>query len=79
MDFVATKSLQQAEEKVFEEVFKMHFKALHLYAYTILKDDVMAEEIVENVFYKIWEKKEQLSIQSSLKRHIYIRQFTMKV
>ena len=59
------------DEKVFEEFFKTHFKALHSYAYTILKDDGIAEEMVQNVFYKVWEKKDQVDIQTSLKAYLY--------
>ena len=66
-----TATLEQTDEKAFEDVFKTHFKALHSYAYTILKDDVLAEEMVQNVFFKLWEKKEQLEIQSSLKAYLY--------
>ncbi len=56
---------------VFEDVFKSHFKSLHTYACTIVKDDVMAEEMVQNVFYKIWERKSHLSIQTSLTAYLY--------
>ena len=66
-----TATLGRTDEKVFEQVFKTHFKALHLYAYTILKDDAIAEEMVQNVFFKLWEKKEQLDIQTSLKAYLY--------
>jgi RNA polymerase sigma-70 factor (ECF subfamily) len=66
-----TATLGRTDEKVFEEVFKTHFKALHSYAYTILKDDVIAEEMVQNVFFKLWEKKEQLDVQTSLKAYLY--------
>jgi RNA polymerase sigma-70 factor (ECF subfamily) len=66
-----TATLERTDDKVFEEVFKTHFKALHSYAYTILKDDVIAEEMVQNVFFKMWEKKEQLDIQTSLKAYLY--------
>ena len=66
-----TATLERTDDKVFEEVFKTHFKALHSYAYTILKDDVIAEEMVQNVFFKMWEKKEQLDIQTSFKAYLY--------
>ncbi|HLL43886.1 MAG TPA: RNA polymerase sigma-70 factor [Segetibacter sp.] len=66
-----TATLGRTDEKVFEQVFKTHFKALHSYAYTILKDDAIAEEMVQNVFFKLWEKKEQLDIQTSLKAYLY--------
>jgi RNA polymerase sigma-70 factor (ECF subfamily) len=56
---------------VFEDVFKSHFKNLHAYAFTIVKDDIIAEEMVQQVFYKIWERKAHLSIQTSLTAYLY--------
>ncbi|NML20914.1 RNA polymerase sigma-70 factor [Pseudoflavitalea sp. G-6-1-2] len=55
----------------FEKVFKSHFKSLHSYAYTIVKDDALAEEMVQNVFCKIWERKGQLAIETSLTAYLY--------
>ena len=55
----------------FEELFKTHFNALNAYAYTILKDTHQAEEIVQQVFCRIWEKREDLSIHTSLKAYLY--------
>lgn len=58
-------------EMIFEQVFKSHFKQLHAYAYTILKDEDEAEEVVQNVFYKLWEKKERISELQSLNAYLY--------
>ena len=63
--------LKQGGEKAFEWLFKEHFKSLHAYAYTFLKDDEMAEEIVQNVFCRIWEKRELLKTDGSLKAYLY--------
>ena len=56
---------------IFEQVFKNHFKSLHGYAISIVKDETSAEEIVQNVFYKLWEKREKLEIRQSLKAYLY--------
>jgi RNA polymerase sigma-70 factor (ECF subfamily) len=55
----------------FELFFKENFEALHNYAFSILKDEVMAEEMVQNVFCKLWEKKEQLNKIASAKAYLY--------
>lgn len=55
----------------FERLFKTYFKKLHSYAQTILRDSEMAEEIVQNVFYKLWEKKDRLTINESIKAYLY--------
>jgi len=60
-----------ANINVFEEAFKTHFKGLHSYAYTIVKDDVMAEEMVQNVFYKLWKNKDTVQISQSLVSYLY--------
>lgn len=64
-------SLDGAGEMAFEEVFKSHFKSLHSYAYTIVKDDIMAEEMVQNVFCKLWEKTGKIQIQQSITAYLY--------
>ena len=63
--------LMEGDEMAFEQVFKSHFKALHAYALTILKDQEAAEEIVQSLFLRLWEKKESLGIQNSLKAYLY--------
>ena len=55
----------------FEQLFKAHFKALHAYAFAMLCDEEMAEEIVQNMFMKLWEKRERLEIQTSVKAFLY--------
>lgn len=63
--------IKNGNEAAFEKIFKMYFKNLHAFAYTFTKDDVIAEEMVQNVFFKIWEKKDQLQIDDSLKAYLY--------
>ncbi|MEO5995186.1 MAG: RNA polymerase sigma-70 factor [Chitinophagaceae bacterium] len=70
-DTVMINLLGERNEKAFEQVFKSNFKSLHAYAFTILKDEVMAEEMVQNVFYKIWEKTAQLTISGSVTAYLY--------
>ncbi|RZK38400.1 MAG: RNA polymerase sigma-70 factor [Pedobacter sp.] len=55
----------------FEMLFKTHYKPLHAYAAVIVKDEDDAEEIVQQLFLKFWEKRELLSIQTSLKAYLY--------
>jgi len=56
---------------VFERVFKEHFKNLHAYACSIVKDEGEAEEMVQNVFFKLWEKKEKISELQSVPAYLY--------
>lgn len=59
------------DEQAFEMVFKRHFKALHAYAQAIVKDSAEAEEVVQTIFLKLWEKRETLKITTSIKAYLY--------
>jgi len=63
--------MDQSIEANFEELFKIYFKALHAYAFTFVKDELAAEEIVQNLFLKLWEKRCDLEIHSSIKAFLY--------
>lgn len=59
------------DEQLFESTFKSHFQALYAYACMLVKDEDEAEEIVQTVFLKIWEKRDSITIASSLKAYLY--------
>jgi RNA polymerase sigma-70 factor (ECF subfamily) len=57
--------------RLFEQIFKTHFKNLHAYAFTILRDEATAEEMVQQVFFKLWERAENFSFSGSLASYLY--------
>ena len=63
--------LVKRDEAAFEQVFKTHYKNLHAYAFTILKDEVEAEETVQQVFFKLWERSEHLSFSGPVAAYLY--------
>lgn len=58
-------------EAAFEQLFKTHFKALHAYAFSFVKDSNIAEDMVQNTFFKVWEKQDDIHIHTSLKAYLY--------
>ena len=65
------KSIQEKDLETFEDYYKTHYKSFFLMASKYLKDTVQAEEIVNDVFLKIWEDGTNIHIESSLKSYIY--------
>jgi RNA polymerase sigma-70 factor (ECF subfamily) len=63
--------LRKRDEAAFELVFKTHYKSLYAYAFTILKDEDEAEETVQQVFFKLWERSEQLSFSGPVAAYLY--------
>ncbi len=65
-------SIKKADSAVlFEQSFKDNFKRLHAYACTILNNEADAEEMVQQVFCKLWEKKEKLQEIDSITAYLY--------
>lgn len=58
-------------EAGFEVLFKTHYKELHTYAFSLIRDWDMAEEIVQALFLKVWEKNEWLHIRTSVRSYLY--------
>jgi RNA polymerase sigma-70 factor (ECF subfamily) len=57
--------------QAFEQVFTDWFGQLYAYAMSVLKEEEIAEEVVQAVFCRIWEKRERLEVQTSLKAYLY--------
>ena len=61
---------QQIRERnipAFESYYKAHFKELFLVAHKYVKSVPVSQEIVNDVFLKIWEDAGNITIESSLK------------
>ncbi len=58
-------------EKAFEKLFHNYYGHLCLFASQILQDDISAEEIVQDFFVKLWEKRKQLTIETSVKNYFF--------
>ncbi|OKS88631.1 RNA polymerase sigma-70 factor [Mucilaginibacter polytrichastri] len=64
------KLLKDDSEAVFEQLYKTYFRQLHAYAFTILKDWDVAEEVVQGLFLQFWENR-KWSTAVSLKAYLY--------
>jgi RNA polymerase sigma-70 factor (ECF subfamily) len=65
------KQIQKKDSRTFESYYKMHYKNFFMMAFKYLKNTELSEEIVNDVFMKIWEDGDKISIDSSLKSYIY--------
>ncbi|SDD19230.1 RNA polymerase sigma-70 factor, ECF subfamily [Mucilaginibacter pineti] len=70
-DTKLTAGLSNDNEVVFEQLFKKHFRELHAYAFSLLKDWDTSEEVVQSLFLKLWERNEWANPQVSIKSYLY--------
>jgi len=64
-------TLKEGSESAFEMVFRTYYRPLCQYAYSFLNDKDEAEEVVQAAFINVWDKRDQVEIQTSLKAYLY--------
>jgi RNA polymerase sigma-70 factor (ECF subfamily) len=63
--------LLSGDEATFERVYKQYLRPLHVYAISMLRDEDVAKGMVQNVFLKLWERRDRLSLSGSLQAYLY--------
>src|SRR5690606_26418249 len=63
-DTTLTTLLQKGSQAAFTEIFNRYWDKLYFIAHKHLKSSQASEEIVQDVFMTLWEKRETLSIHS---------------
>ncbi len=59
------------DDHSFEQVFRTFYQALAGFALKYVGDPETAEEIVQETFTSIWEKVDEINIQTSIKSYLY--------
>lgn len=64
------KSMKHIDIKGFENMFKQYYSDLCYFALKYMESEEDAEEVVQDVFYNLWEKREMIQIQISVKAYL---------
>jgi len=62
--------LRKGDEWAFEQIFKRHWHKLYLVAHAKIGSHAEAEEIVQNIFSTLWEKRNTLEV-TNLTGYLY--------
>lgn len=71
MDKLKIEDLCCGSHKAFEDIFVMYFRRVKIFINGIIKSDVDAEELTQDVFVKLWVNREQISAEKSLNAYLY--------
>jgi len=63
----------------FDNLYEAYSHKLYLFAYSILKSGEDAEEIVQNTFFKIWEKRQSIDSNLTFKSFLFTVAYNMTV
>jgi RNA polymerase sigma-70 factor (family 1) len=70
-DSEIVRRIRQGDTEQFESLFRSSYVSLVRYAKTLVKDHDTAEEIVQDLFFRLWQDKEKIEIESSLNGYLF--------
>ena len=62
--------LRLGDEQAYKSLYKLHYKVLCAFANTYVKDYFVAETLVSDIIFNIWEKRDSLIINQSLRAYL---------
>lgn len=63
--------LKEGDELAFKALFQKYYPSMCHFARQFLNDSELAEETVQELFVRIWEKREKLNIETSVKHYFF--------
>lgn len=63
--------IRQGDKRSFEVLFRTYYSPLCVFSRRFIKDKDDCEEVVQGFFLKIWEKRDELDINQSVKNYLF--------
>ncbi len=70
-DLFYFEQLSKGDESAFKHIFNTFYKDLVIFIKQYVKDLQIAENLVQDVFLKIWSNRERIKITSSVKSYLF--------
>ena len=64
--------LKLTNESSFKELFDKYYSRLCRYAYYILGNKHLAEDVVQSLFTRIWEQRENMKIEGEMDSYLFV-------
>ena len=64
-------TVKSIDKKVFKQLFDMHFHALCSFGNHYVLDPFVVEDLVQNVFIKLWDNKKNFNRITTIKSYLY--------
>jgi len=70
-DLLTLTKIKNGDVKAFEQVFRLYYMPLCIFAASITGRMDIAEEIVQELFYVFWKERERLQLFHTIKSYLY--------
>jgi RNA polymerase sigma-70 factor (ECF subfamily) len=65
------KEFKNGDHSAFEEIFKRYSKQLFQFSFSYLKSEQAAEDIVQEIFIKIWNNRKDIKTDTSFQSYLF--------
>lgn len=63
--------LRQDNEVALDIIFKKYWQPLFISAFNLLKDKATCEDIIQDIFIRVWDRRYEIEIRTSLKAYLF--------
>ncbi len=64
-------SIAAGDRTAFEQLFRAHYRPLCAFALQYVKDADRAEDVVQELFFRLWQDRERTTVTISLKAYLF--------
>lgn len=70
-DFFLNQNFRKLPDELFEQLFKTYFYKLYLFALRFVKDPALSEDLVQDVFENLWQKRHEIDLSAISSSYLY--------
>ncbi len=70
-DQILAELIRNGDKRSFEYLFKQYFTSLCRFALIYVKQEIVAEELVYELFSSLWEKRKDIHIEQTFKAYLF--------
>lgn len=65
------KRINGGDKQAFEAIYKCYYSQLYYFLHRYTDSEVLIEDIIQDVFYKVWQNRENLEPRGTLKAYMF--------
>lgn len=70
-EFALLQRLKQGDEDAFTQLYRKYSMPMYANFLRLIKDETLSEEFVQEIFTRIWMKRESISIEQDFRAYLY--------
>ncbi|PYF74560.1 RNA polymerase sigma factor [Pedobacter nutrimenti] len=71
-DFELITLLKEGDHVAYTEIYKRYYYLMFVFAYKKLRDEDLAKDVVQELFFQVWQKKETISTGTKFAAFMYV-------